>query len=322
MGNLGRTRNISPGNLEEHTSMNAEFFYIVIIIGIGYLLKQIGVLREKDGEVISRIIFKLTLPALVVVTFDSVEIQTNLILLPIIVLVYGIIVSLLGLVIFKNEEKELKGTFLMMSSGFNVGLFAFPLVFALWGIDGLSYFSMFDVGTSFIVFGVSYILGSYFSKEGLSLKPIEIVKKLVKSVPLMTYIFASILNLNHIKLPEMVIDVASTISGANIPLSLLLLGLYLNFRFEKQFVKPLLKFLTFRYGVGLLVGLTLFFLLPFEEMFRYTILIGLLLPVAASAIPFAVEFKYSNENIRLIATATNITIMVSIVLLYVVANLI
>ncbi|WP_077618455.1 AEC family transporter [Bacillus sinesaloumensis] len=302
--------------------MNAEFFYIVIIIGIGYLLKQIGVLREKDGEVISRIIFKLTLPALVVVTFDSVEIQTNLILLPIIVLVYGIIVSLLGLVIFKNEEKELKGTFLMMSSGFNVGLFAFPLVFALWGIDGLSYFSMFDVGTSFIVFGVSYILGSYFSKEGLSLKPIEIVKKLVKSVPLMTYIFASILNLNHIKLPEMVIDVASTISGANIPLSLLLLGLYLNFRFEKQFVKPLLKFLTFRYGVGLLVGLTLFFLLPFEEMFRYTILIGLLLPVAASAIPFAVEFKYSNENIRLIATATNITIMVSIVLLYVVANLI
>src|SRR5690606_31879674 len=130
------------------------------------------------------------------------------------------------------------------------------------------------------------------------------------------------LNLSHIKLPEMVINVASTISQANMPLCLLLLGLYLNFKFEKQFLKPMIKFLTFRYGVGLLIGVTLFFLLPYEAMFRYTVLIGLLLPVASSVIPFAVEFKYSNESIRLIATITNITILVSIVILYVFAHLI
>ncbi|WP_010283766.1 AEC family transporter [Bacillus timonensis] len=302
--------------------MNQEFFYIIIIIALGYFLKRIHILQEKDGEVISKLIFKITLPALVLVTFDSVEVQPSLILLPIVVLVYGIIISFLGLLIFKNEEKEVKGSFLMMSSGFNVGLFAFPLVFAIWGIDGLTYFSMFDVGTSFLVFGIAFIMGSYFSKEGLSLKPVEIGKKLVKSIPLMTYLFASILNYSHIKLPGVVIDIASTISGANIPLSLLLLGLYLNFKFEKQFLKPMLKFLTFRYGIGLLVGVTLFFLLPYEDMFRYTILIGMLLPVAASALTFAVEFKYSNENIRLIATATNITILVSIVILYVFAHLI
>jgi len=302
--------------------MNEEFLYIVLIIALGYVLKRIGILQEKDGETISKLIFKITLPALVLVTFDTVEIELKLILIPIIVLVYGIIISLLGMVIFKNEKKELKGSFLMMSSGFNVGLFAFPLVFAIWGIDGLTYFSIFDVGTSLIVFGISYILGSYFSEEGLSLKPVSILKKLTKSIPLMTYLIASTLNLSHIKLPEMVINVASTISQANMPLCLLLLGLYLNFKFEKQFLKPMIKFLTFRYGVGLLIGVTLFFLLPYEAMFRYTVLIGLLLPVASSVIPFAVEFKYSNESIRLIATITNITILVSIVILYVFAHLI
>ncbi|MEH7387073.1 hypothetical protein V7147_16920 [Bacillus sp. JJ1521] len=96
----------------------------------------------------------------------------------------------------------------------------------------------------------------------------------------------------------------------------------MNFKFEKQFLKPMLKLLTFRYGAGLLVGVILFLLLPFEDMFRYTIIIGLLLPVASVTIPFALEFKYNNESIRLIAMCTNITVLVSIVILYVVGNMI
>jgi malate permease and related proteins len=302
--------------------MNQEFLYIIIIIAFGYLLKRINILQEKDGEVISKIIFKITLPALVLVTFDSVKIETSLLLLPVIVLVYGIITAILGLLFFKNEERELKGSLMMLSSGFNVGLFAFPLVYAIWGMDGLTYFSMFDVGASFVVFGISYILGSYFSEEGLRLNPIEILKKLGKSIPLMTYIFASILNFFHIQLPDLLINVASTISGANIPLSLLLLGLFLNFKFDKQFIKPMVKFLTFRYGLGLTVGLVLYFILPYDIMLRSTILIGLLLPVAASALTFAVEFKYSTNSTRFIATMSNITILISIIILYIFANFI
>ncbi|HZG71334.1 MAG TPA: AEC family transporter [Chondromyces sp.] len=302
--------------------MNQEFLYVIIIISLGYLLKRLNILQEKDGEVISKIIFKVTLPALVLVTFDSVKIETSLMLLPVIVLIYGVVIACLGLLIFKHEKKELKGSLLMLSSGFNVGLFAFPLVYAMWGVNGLTYFSMFDVGTSLIVFGIAYILGSYFSEEGLSLKPIEVLKKLGKSIPLMTYIIASILNYSHIHLPDLLINVASIISQANIPLSLLLLGIYLNFKFEKEFIKPALKFLAFRYGVGLLLGLTLYFTLPYDQMFRYTVMIGLLLPVAASALTFAIEFKYSTSAVRLIATISNITILISIVILYVFANVV
>jgi malate permease and related proteins len=302
--------------------MNQEFLYIIIIIAFGYLLKRVNILQEKDGEVISKIIFKITLPALVLVTFDSVKIETSLFLLPVIVLVYGIVSAILGLLFYKNEERELKGSLMMLSSGFNVGLFAFPLVYAIWGMDGLTYFSMFDVGASFIVFGISYILGSYFSEEGLNLNPIEILKKLGKSIPLMTYMIASILNFCHIKLPDLLINLASTISGANIPLSLLLLGLFLNFKFDKQFIKPMVKFLTFRYGLGLSVGLVLYYLLPYDIMLRTTILIGLLLPVPASALTYAVEFKYSNDSTRFVATMSNITIVISIIILYIFANFI
>lgn len=43
--------------------MNQEFLYIIIIIALGYLLKRLNILQEKDGVVISKIIFKITLPA-------------------------------------------------------------------------------------------------------------------------------------------------------------------------------------------------------------------------------------------------------------------
>ncbi|MFC2946885.1 AEC family transporter [Virgibacillus sediminis] len=302
--------------------MNQEFLYVILIIAFGYLLKRLHVLEEKDGQVIAKIIFKITLPALVIVTFDKVEIETSLMLIPLIVVLYGLFATFIGFLLFKNEERELKGSFLMLTSGFNVGLFAFPLVFALWGMSGLTYFSMFDVGTSFITFGVAYILGSYFSDEGLSLKPKEIIKKLVRSIPLMTYFIASILNFSDIQLPDIIISVAGTISEANIPLSLLLLGIYLNFKWEKQFFKPIVKFLMFKYGLGLVFGVIMFFTLPYDEMFRYTILIGVLLPAATSAITFAVEFKYSTDSIRLMANITNITILVSIIFLYIFANVI
>src|SRR5699024_4322744 len=214
--------------------MNQEFLFIIAIIAFGYFLKRVNVLQEKDGEVIATLIFKVTLPALVLVTFDSVQIETSLILIPILVIGYGFVISALGLIFFKNEENELKGSFLMLASSFNVGLFAFPIVHMIWGTMGLTYFSMFDVGTSFITFALAYILGSYFSKGGLSLKPMEILKTLGKSIPLMTYLIAVTLNLLQIKLPSGVIEVASILSEANIPLSLLLLGIYMSFKLDKR----------------------------------------------------------------------------------------
>ena len=298
--------------------MNQEFLYIIAIILIGYLLKRANILKVKDGETISRIIFNITLPALVIVSLNSVKIEPSLIMLPIIVVLFGILSFFIAYFVFKKEDKELKGTLVMLASGYNVGLFVFPIVEAIWGAEGLLYFGMFDVGNSILVFGLVYIIGSYFSEEGLTLKPITILKKFSKSIPFMSYVIMSILNFSHIHLPSGIIDVATIISKANMPLSLLLLGLYLNFSFEKQYIRPITKFLVFRYGLGLVVGLILYYFLPVNDMFKNTLLLGFILPIGLAVIPYALEFKY--KTTLLIGTISNICIMISIVLLYVFAN--
>ena len=300
--------------------MHQEFLYVIILIGIGYLFKRINILKEKDGEAFSRLIFNITLPALIIVSLDSVHIEPTLLMLPVMVITYALLAISLAFFVFRKEERQLKGTFMMTASGYNVGLFAFPLVEAIWGSEGLLYFGMFDVGCSFIVFGVIYIIGSYYSDEGLTLTASAIIKKFAKSLPFMTYLIMTILNFSNIHLPSGIIDLASIISEANMPLSLFLLGLYLNFSFEKQYSRPIIKYLFIRYGFGLLFGLTCYFFLPVNQMFKYTIFIGFLLPVGLAVIPYANEFKY--KTTRLIGTISNLSILISIIIIYVFANFI
>jgi malate permease and related proteins len=300
------------------TSFNHQFLYCVLIIVIGYILKRSTIIQEKDGEGLSRIIFNLTLPTLIIVTFSDLKMEPSLFLLIIIAAVYGLFLGFLGLFAFKKGNRETKGMLGMMVPGFNIGLFAYPLVEVIWGKEGIKYFGMFDVGNAFIVFGLSYLIGSFYSNDQVKLDVKTVVGKMSKSIPFMTYMFVVIINLLGLKLPEVVLNVSEIISAANMPLSLLLLGIYLNFSFDKSYINLMLKYLGIRYGVGLAVGMLLFFFLPFDDMFKYTMLIGLILPTSVSVLPYSVEFGYDQ---KFVGTLSNVTIVISFVLLWGIANI-
>ncbi|MDC3417340.1 AEC family transporter [Aquibacillus salsiterrae] len=299
-------------------SFNHQFIYSVIIVGLGYILKQTKVIKERDGEGIARVIFNLTLPSLIIITFNNMTIDTSLILLVFISIGYGLISGFLGLLLFKNQQRQIRGTMAMMVPGVNIGLFAFPLVEGLWGKDGLAYFGMFDIGNAFMVFGLSYLIGSFYSVESTSFSVKTILLKMSKSIPFMTYISVFVINLAGLHLPVLLTDVSGLIAKANMPLSLLLLGIYLNFTFDKTYLPLIVRFLGLRYGVGLAVGVTLFYTLPFNELFRYTVLISFILPTSMSVLPYSVEFNYDR---RMVGTVSNMTMVISFVLMWVIANI-
>ncbi|GGE43668.1 malonate transporter [Pullulanibacillus camelliae] len=301
------------------TGFNQQFIYSVIIIALGYLLKRFNILKEKDGEGLSRIVFNLTLPALIVVTFNDMTLDFSLVLLIISAIVYGGLIASIGLLVYKKETRRIKGMLGMMVPGFNIGLFAYPLVEGIWGQKGLQYFGMFDVGNAFIVFGLIYIIGSFYSNEDVQLDVKFIMLKMLKSIPFMTYMIVCLLNILDWHLPAPVIHVSKLISVANMPMSLLLLGLYLNFSFDKSYNKLILKFMSIRYVIGLALGILLFFILPMGDMFKYTLLLGLILPTSVSVLPYAIELGYDQ---RFAGTVSNLTILISFFLLWGIGNFI
>ncbi|MDC3414054.1 AEC family transporter [Aquibacillus sp. 3ASR75-11] len=298
--------------------LNQQFLYSILIITLGYILKRTNILKEHDGEGLARIIFNITLPALIITAFHDIEIDISLFLLVIIGIFYGIFAAFLSLYFFRKENRTTKGMLSMMLPGFNIGLFAYPLVEGIWGDEGIKYFGMLDVGNAFIVFGLIYIIGGFYSADNVKMNVKYVVGTMAKSIPLMTYMVVFLLNIFGFSLPKLVLQTSSIISNANMPMSLLLLGIYLNFTFDETYARLIRKFLTIRYVVGLSVGLIFYVFLPVEDMIKNTLLIGLILPVATSVLPYSIEFGY---NPKFAGMVSNITLVISFLFIWAMANI-
>lgn len=294
-------------------SVNEQFLLSLCIIVLGYIVKRLGIVKEADGEGLARVIFNITLPALIITTFSSIQIDFSLIMITVISTVYCLGMTAAGLYAFRREIRSTRGMLCMLLPGFNIGLFAYPLVEAIWGQTGLQYFGMFDVGNSLVIFAVCYLVAGYFSEDGIRLDARSICGKLLMSVPLMTYVLVFCAAMAGWRFPGPVLAATGILGKANMPLSLLLLGIHLSFSFNREYLRNMFRVLALRYIIGLAAGGLCFYLLPFNDMFKYTLLLGFVLPVYVAAIAFAVEFGYDH---RFVGTLANLTVLISFILVW------
>ncbi len=296
-----------------------EFNYIFLktltIVAIGFLLKKVGVLSSEHGKSLSRIIINITLPALILQTISTIKLDFSLFLAPLICLLHSVFVSSLSGLLFKNEIHCNKGISRMCSVGFNIGLFAYPIISGLFGSSGLSIMAMLDFGNAFVVFGLSYFLGYMYSgnRAGKKLTLAELLTLFATSIPFMSYLIAIFMNLSGLRFSGFPSDVLNVLSQANTGMALIVLGLTLRFNFESSGWKLIAKVLGLRYIAGFAVGLLLYLFLPFSHLYRSVIFIGLLLPAGMAIIPYSVEFEY-DANIT--GTIANFTMIISFVLMW------
>jgi predicted permease len=301
------------------TDVNVVFLNSLIIIALGYLLKRTRILTEENGEIVAKIIFNLTLPAVILKVTSTIVFQINLILLPLISISYGLLMACIGFLIFKKYQRNMKGLLMMSIIGFNVANFSFPLIEGIWGNAGLQLIALVDAGNAFSIFVVCYTMGWIFSNNN-DPKKIDfkhISKNLLKSTPLMSYVIALSLNFSGILLPFFLRDLIDIISRANSPLALLLLGIFLNFKFQKRQWWMIGKALLIRYVFGFTFGLFFYLFLPsamFSNLFRLIIFISLILPVGLAVIPFSVEMKYDKKLITMIV---NLSIVSSFLFMWI-----
>ncbi len=303
------------------TDVNVIFLTSILIVAIGYFVKRLKILKETDGETIAKIIFNVTLPAVILKFTTTIQFELSLVILPFISIAFGIIMALLGIVIFRNHPIHIKGAMIMTMVGFNVANFFFPLVEGIWGQAGMQYIALVDAGNAFTIFVLCYILSTIFSpknqEDAVKINTKFVLNRLIRSAPLLSYIVAIVINLSGIVIPSFFSDLIDIIARANTALALLLLGIFLHLKFGKSEWISIIKVLAIRYSIGLLVGLSLFFLLPpsiFNPLFRIIICLSLILPVGLAVIPFSVENGYDQ---KLVTMVVNLTIIISFGLIWV-----
>ena len=123
-----------------------EIIPVIFIFFIGFLLRKTKVLKKENGDLLLKLIFYLSLPALIIFSITSIELSKELLFIPFIamwVILTTFFISLLIGKLFFAKSRPL-GTFLVGSMAMEVS-FAIPFVFSAYGNEGIARLALFDL---------------------------------------------------------------------------------------------------------------------------------------------------------------------------------
>lgn len=297
------------------------FFSALAVIALGYFLRRVGLVSRDTGAVLARLVLNVTLPALVLQTVPQIEFAGTLLFIPALSLLHTLVAFVITQLVYRRFPSTTKGLILIASMGFNNGLFAFPIVLELWGIEAIKLLALFDIGNGIVVLGSNYVIAAHYGSDapmewGVILK--KIVRTLATSIPFIALIVALVVNLTKTPYPPILDSMIATTAGANSFLALLVLGIFQSFRIRSGDAALIFQVLGVRYLLGIIFSLIVYLTLPGVRIQQQVLAIVFILPVGMSIIPFAVTFKLDTT---LATSLVNLSIIISFFMMWVTVQL-
>ncbi len=282
----------------------------VAIIILGYVLKLIGFFKQEDFTILSRITIRITLPAAIITSFASKEIDMSLLSLGLLGLSGGLLYVLLGFVCNQKASREDRAFAMLNLAGYNIGTFVLPFAQSFLGPMGVIAASLFDTGNSMVCLGGAYSLAAMV-KDGSGFSIKRILRSLFRSVPFVCYVVILTMKLFHIPTPELVISCAGIIGNANAFMAMLMIGVGLNLKWKRSQLTTIFKMLALRYGLGGTLAAIYYFVLPLPVEVRQALVILAVSPIGSATAGFTAELK---GDVGMSSALTSITIIISILL--------
>ncbi|MDX9812008.1 MAG: AEC family transporter [Bacteroidales bacterium] len=207
-----------------------QIFTLAVVVIIGVLAARFRVLTNESKDVLSKVIFNISLPLMLFTNFFTLEATPRLISNSITVLgLTGFVILLLFFSgwtasrIFRLKGAE-AAIFKAHSMFGNTIFLGFPLITSLYGTEGLLYASMFQLVSSIIMWTGGVIILSH--GNGTSWK-----RSLMKVFnPNTVATLAGLLFfLIQVRLPDIIIKPMAQLGSANTWLSMLYIGALMSF---------------------------------------------------------------------------------------------
>lgn len=291
----------------------------VAIILVGYILRRVGFFKPEDFKVLSKIVLKITLPAAIVSSFSGKKIDASLLLLCLFGMGFGVIYMTVIFLLNLKSSREKKAFEMLNCSGYNIGNFTLPFVQSFLGPMGVITTSLFDTGNAFICLGGAYSAASALKgdSKGINLK--QIVKSLVKSLAFDCYIIMVILSVLDIQLPSVVASFAGIVGNANAFMAMLMIGVGFKLSGEKEQIGSIIRILSVRYGIALILSICCFNLLPFALEVRQALAILVFSPIASAAPAFTGDM---DGDVGLASAVNSMSIICSIISMIIVLSVV
>ena len=288
----------------------SQTFYFLLIMWLGYFFKKIKLLKKEDAIPLSKIIMNLTLPCVFFSAAKGVEFDSSFLSLLVMGFLANILLILIAYTITLKKENLTKGCYIIACSGYDVGNFILPFVSAFFPGMGVIYLSTFNIANCIMCLGFTYAIAYFvtYKQNGTSFK--EVCKQLFSSISFDVYILILILAIFHIEIPDALINITSKIGSVNTFLVMLMIGLKLEFTFDKENMKQIGEILTIRFlGATLLTLITI--VLPFSKLIKTILTMSYFGPLVSVSSIYAQRLKEERE---IVAESTTISILLSMVI--------
>lgn len=254
----------------------------VSIIVAGYIAGRTGKLGRGTGNVLSKIVFNLTLPCAVIHAFGAAEFTPDLLWLILVSLVFNFVAYFAMLALTPRSERANRVFYLCNISGYNLGCFALPFVQAFFPASQAVAVCLFDAGNSLMMSGGTYALTSVIAGEEKPEHPMRLVaKRLFSSVTIDAYLVLVSLALLGIPVPSAIVQFTEPMANANAFLAMFMLGLVTNLHVDARKVGRLVRLLGARLVCNVVFTVTTLAFLPFASAVKIIVCMAIWAPIGA-----------------------------------------
>ena len=279
----------------------------VIVIVIGFLLKQFRILKKEDGYTLATIIMNVTLPCALFSNANGITINGAMIVLILMGIILNVLMVAIGYFVSNGKSAPTRAAYMINCSGYNIGNFVLPFVQAFFPGMGVAYLCMFDVGNALMGLGGTFAIASSVVSSEQKLSVSNVIKKLFSSIPFCTYII--LFFLFKIKIPAPILSITDFIGAGNGFLAMLMIGLLLEIKISHDDFKDLISILSYRLLGNMLLMALCFFLLPLPLLAKKILIIALAAPISTVSAVFTRQCKYEGE---VAAVANSLSILIGI----------
>ena len=206
---------------------------IIIMIAIGYFLKRIDFLSEKDIDPLNKVVMYILLPCMIFHALFSADLSllSKLGILPFVILGASFATGIISYFILRqmNLDDVTLWSVLVTVMIANTGFMGYPVTLGIFGSEGFLRAIFCDIATSCIFLILSFVL---IMKFGGTAK--TAVKKIAFFPPLWAVILGLIFNLLNIPVGAVVDNTVNYLGQGAIPLIMIALGLSIDFSAIKR----------------------------------------------------------------------------------------
>lgn len=312
---------------------------LLAIILVGYLFKKTRIFGPRDYRIVQRIVFNLTLPCAIIVSFASRDHDNSLLLISLFGLFCGFLPAPFLFLISRKWPVRERAFLMLNGAGFNIGNFCFPVMQGLLGPASLVPGAMFDVGNCVVVSAGNNLLTQRLlhinpdrplqeqnpgSAPTLPYhKPTDpdarrlarratlrsIAKGFFTSVSFDVYIIMIVCMLANVHLPGWIPEVLDPIAQSNGFCSMLMVGMLMDVPSTKQEATEVLRVVLLRIPFAVLFALISWYVMPFDDLTRKALVMLSLAPASVFGTLFSDRVL---GNARMAGFCLSVTAMIGL----------